>query len=295
ELLAEASDHVGVPPLPSGLGMQRREHPVLSAREENVGRRARAHLANKRFAVAPNVLAGRVQAQGQVEAQARRPPAGLPRNSPELFVRLPLCVEMIAFGFLIVVASLEPPLPQTLGPLRPRSALALANRPKASVVLRHRVGFEKPAEGLVPSAAPAVVGRSSAFAKEAICQRLQNLPLERHSPAVVHHAIRAQGPELFLGLGSLGLGRSALPEFRNARYVHIELVPENAAGRRVRARIKRLIQKSREQRQRGDRASPPTVRPIEQSIEVREVACCPAPVGLERIKRKENTPAPRRL
>src|SRR5207248_2712956 len=144
----------------------------------------------------------------------------------------------------------------------------------------------KPAEGLVPSGFPAVTGRSSAPAKKAICQPLQNLPLERHSTAVIHQPTRAQGPEIALGLGSLCLGRSALPEFGSPRYVHVELVPEKAAGRRVGAWIKRLIQKSREERQSGNRAGSPTVRPIQQSHKVREVACCPAPGGLERIKRE---------
>ena len=129
--------------------MQRRKPPVLPAGEDDVGWGARAHLADERFAVAPHIVAGRVDAQRQVEAKTRRPLAGLLRKCAQLLMRDPLRVKVIALDFLIIVARPNRAVAEWLGPLRPRDSLSLADRAEACVVLHRRVGFQKAAEGLV--------------------------------------------------------------------------------------------------------------------------------------------------
>ena len=72
EVMAEAIDPVRIAVLADSLRMQRRERPILAFGKESVRRRSSRGRRSKRIRALPNVEAGRVNAQRQVEVEAGR-------------------------------------------------------------------------------------------------------------------------------------------------------------------------------------------------------------------------------
>jgi hypothetical protein len=85
---------------------------------------------------------------------------------------------------------------------------------------------------------------------------------------------------------SLGTGF----QLGNARDVHVKLVPEKAAGRRVGAGLEGLARVDRKQRQGAHRFAATLRYPIKQLLQVGEVSDTPAGLGTQRIEWQECAP-----
>jgi hypothetical protein len=111
ELMVKVIDDIAVALLPDALGVEGRETPDLAAPVDGVRRGASRGLQGENILVPPDVVAKRMDAEGQVEREldAFSPAdcgqlADLPRGQP-------LGVEVIPFHVLIIVAGPQDPVP----------------------------------------------------------------------------------------------------------------------------------------------------------------------------------------
>jgi hypothetical protein len=221
---------VGVAVLADALRMRWWKPPVLPAREELVGRRPGRGLQGERGAMPPDVVARPIGAERQIETQPATLGRRLLDDAGELSLGEPLREEVVAaegIGFGCAAESSVARAGRPGPPPRPAS-VDLGAEPGVIAQLR-RLRHE------------ALVRPWARTPKEALGQRLERRPLgSRHRP-VVHEAATAPCPRS-AGKPSIGI--------RASRPVDVDedLVPEQAARRRVRTRLERLVEERRQQR-----------------------------------------------
>ena len=243
--VAQARDRVPITVPPDPLRRQRGEAPVLAPGEERIGRGAGRDPIEERAPLAPHVVTGGVHAEREVEVQAGAAPSRLSRRPLELLRGHPLRVEVIASGaFARLRIHRRQPISFGRRPCTPRPAVALASCPEPRVVLHRGVAPDERLEGL--PAPPR--GR-----EEERGQHLQHASFGRHRPPVVDERLVEERFELGTNRagGQHRSGFLTALHLRDRGQVHVQLVPEQPAGRRVGTRIERLVQEGRQQRQRG--------------------------------------------
>jgi hypothetical protein len=265
--LRKASDEVGVALLAQPAGMQRWKPPILTLREERIGRRPARRLAHEQAPLAPYVVAAPVDPQREIQVPQQLQAVGAVLERLELLVDLPLGVQMILVHRRIVVGRRDGSVTEPFGPGGPTDLLAFAHRPELREPLEFRVllavrGQFGPARRILP--------------EELGSQGLQHPALPPHLGRIIdqcpcrrmhEYCIVRAGPRGFSGSG-------ALLEFRNLSGVQIEFVPEQTACRIVRAGVVGQFPERRQQRQRSDQMTAAVGRPLHQGFQICEV---PAP------------------
>src|SRR3990172_1644820 len=146
EMMAQTLDVVAVTLAPNRFGAKRRKPPVLAFDEESVRRRAPVRFQGEKRALAPNVIAVPVYAEGKIEIKRSAAGPRFFRQRAELFVRQPLNVEMIPLGALVIVVGAQRAAAVRLGPLVPGLALALDFGAKCGVIPRYRMALDEALE-----------------------------------------------------------------------------------------------------------------------------------------------------
>jgi hypothetical protein len=217
--------------------------------------------------MSPHVVARAVHAERQVQAQAAPlGPHPFPRLG-ELLVREPLREQVIAAGGLGLGRAREPSLSRAGRPGSPPRAAAVDLDAEARVVAHlGALGDEAPVRG----------GRAAG--EEPLGERLERAALGRRDGPVVDQ------------------GRRLPPRRRRAGALDVDedLVPEQAAGRRVRARLEGLVEERREERQRAHRARPPIGAPPREIAEVGEASDPLVEPPAQGVDRREDRPGARR-
>ncbi|OPZ05521.1 MAG: hypothetical protein BWZ08_02470 [candidate division BRC1 bacterium ADurb.BinA292] len=281
--LAQRLNHVAILRLADAPGMQRGEAPVLPARKKLVRRRAAAHPVGELLAVAPHIVAVGVDAERQIEVEAGPPPAHPLGQRVDLFLGDELDVKMILARLGVVIGGGQQPVAATAGPAMPRARF-FDRRAERRIVRSRRVAFQKLLERQ-----PA---RRQRFAEERARQRRQRLPPQTHLLAVIDDPLLAKSFRRRRKFRRLEqpprLGASL--QLRDRLHIEIEFVPEQPAGRGVRAGLVRLIQERREQRQRGDDAAAQAVHPVGQPAQFTKMPRAVIARGFQGVKRQEHAP-----
>ena len=139
QVVAEVGADVTVAVLPGPFRVERRESPVLPTGEKGIGRCTDSNLRSEQAALTPNIVAVRVDAQRQVEIEARSGSPCLVRDRLQLLLGQPLHVEMILLHRLVKIAFLHDAVAQRCGPSRPGRPAAFAYGPETGIVLGVRV------------------------------------------------------------------------------------------------------------------------------------------------------------
>ena len=104
--MAHAIDVVAVFLAPHRFGIKRWKAPVLAFDEQAVGRSAAAGIQGKELALAPDIEAVAIHAEGEVEIKRRAGFLCLIAQAARLLVALPLNIKMVVIGaFVVVVGS----------------------------------------------------------------------------------------------------------------------------------------------------------------------------------------------
>ena len=233
--------------MPSGCsGGKPHSCPLL---EEHVGGRAARGAERERRALAPRVEAVGVDAERLVEVE---PGAGAAGELAQLLVDEPLRVGVVAERG-VVAGDREAAVALGLGPDRPAAAVPLAGRAEARVVGQ----LGRPAQVLLERVAAARGPRERAR------ELLEHGPAQRERRAVVDDGARRELAPLVAerGRGEQLARRGRALELGALREVGVQLVPEQAARGRVRAR---LAGERGEERRAADEVAAERVDGVEQ-------------------------------
>ena len=249
----------------------------LALGEEQVGRCAAGGGERERVTLAPGVVAVGVHAERLVQVQPGTRSTGERR---ELLVDEPLGVDVVAEG-RVVVGDREGPGALALGPGRPVRPVRLVVRAEAGVVGELRMRTEVRLERV---AARAGLGVQRAG------ERLQHRPPQVLRSGVVD--VRALGERAALApegpRGEQLPRRGRALELRARREVGVELVPEEPARRRVRAR---LVRERREQGRAADQIPSEPADIAQQRLDVSQVGDPHRPLRAHRVQRQEDAPS----
>ena len=227
-----------------------------------------------------------MDAEREDEVQADSLPLGAFAHRSELLLGQPLGVAVVSARPLFDRRRSSPQSPVAFGrrPLRPRPP-PLAGRPERRVVLGLRTELQ-PAFEVVPAE-----GRRG---EERPDQGLEDPPLRCPDPSIVDQPRGPKRRDLSLQPGRLqerpGLVREG--NLGDRGDVQEQLVPEQAAGRRVRARSRGVVGERGEERKRRHRPAAQPARPLHQPVQVGEVAGAPAPSRTKGVQREEHAPCP---
>src|SRR5688572_15805369 len=127
---------------------------------------------------------------------------------------------------LLIVARLDTSLPKPFGPIEPGLAAFIGNRAKGGIILRFGPQVQKCLELRLLRLGPI---------EEMLRQLSQYLAFDRHEPAIVHERLGSQATNLLLkfGGGEHCLGGGTNSQLRNLLDIEVELIPEQAARRRI--------------------------------------------------------------
>ena len=180
----------------------------------------------------------------------------------------PLCVQVVSNVFSPIVARFEGSVSRSGRPLGPGSAATLRGGSEVGIVPEQGTGSNETLELVAPGSGATV---------QNLCQELEDHSFLGEQPPVFDSARRPKGPELFLkGSGFEGLsGFDRDLPFRGSCRIDEHLVPEQAAGRRVGARIEGLVEKRRQKRQRGNDSASEVGRPVHECAQIGEIPGTP--------------------
>ena len=257
--------------------------PVLSLRPERVRWSAGRDVGRERGSFAPDVVAGTVHADREIEHEAAAGGSGPVGRLGQLLRRHPLDVQVVARAIVLERAARERAVPLRVGPgAPPRPApFDLGTEPRVvggAWVPRElgETGGRRPSERLLR-------------------EGVEDRPLRRRRGRMIREVGLAQPRDPFAEgrivqrltccVGPLEAGCPG--------DVDVGLVPEQAARGRVGARLEhRLVEELGEQREGRRRRSAQVFDPTPQIAEVGEAADPPVVLGAERVERSEDPPPP---